>query len=435
MSSPIDLSQYLITETEEEPIPSPGIPKEQTETIDLSEYIEKEKPPEILRHAVRGTSRILETVVGLPGDIVTFAKTIGEKLPEEPALFKRDPSFVQKYGKKALEKLPTSQDIRKVTNYLSGGFSEPENAKEKFADEFLELGTTLSIPLKDPNKFLALLKGMGKAAVAKGVKKGAEAYGFEEKGQAVAEIGSLMLLGLLGKKSADAFVSDQYKKAQEALPKNVIIPASGIEKNLSKLESNLKKGGVITAAESPVLKDIEDFRKVVKGDIIEASDLIPAYHKLNRQMTSKKLFDELGKGERKALKRNYDQFKNVVSKNIDKLESGYPEFYKTWKDANQAFATIQQSKRLSRNAQRFIKRNPHFSGYLAADLIFQKPIAAGATVATAGALKTGELISRVAKSPTLRKHYIQVLDAALKENEVEFVKRMNRLEKELQKEE
>lgn len=434
----IDLSKYLI---EEEPgvsvesDTSPGIPREQTETLDISQYIEKEKPPELLRHTLRTVSRGLETAIGYPGDIVSFSRILGEKLPKEPEVFKREPTFVQKAGQKIAEKLPTSEDIKKVTSYLSGGFTDPQSAEEKFADEFVELGTALAMPLKDPNKFLSLLKGMGKAAVAKGAKKGAEKYGFEEKGQAVAEVGTLLLMGLLGKKSADAFVSDQYKKAQQALPKDVIIPASGIEKNLEKLEKNLRKGGIITQAESSVLKDMEDFGKVVKGDIVEVKDLIPAYHKLNRQMNSKKLFDELGREERAVLKRNYDQFKDVVSKNIDKLEKGYPEFYKTWRDANQAFATIQNSKKISRNAERLIRRHPHFSSYLAADLIFQKPIAAGATVAGAGAVKIGELLNRVSKSPTLRKHYLQTLDAVLKDNEVEFVRRMNRLEKELQKEE
>ena len=54
-------------------------------------------------------------VGGLPGDIIQLTKGasnwIEEKFPT-PEILKRDPNIIQKLGKEALEKIPTSEDLK-----------------------------------------------------------------------------------------------------------------------------------------------------------------------------------------------------------------------------------------------------------------------------------------------------------------------------------
>lgn len=446
MTNFLDFSQY-IDET-----PQPGIQESisntenfdqnyQNKNLDFSQYVEEEPSTakEILRHGVRTGSRVAESIFGFPGDFVKFSDKISEKLPKGPSFLQREPSIVSKGIKKGLDILPTSEELKNISSYITSGFTDPQGAKEELGDEITSLASILSNPLKFPTKLGALSKLIGKnvlkATATKGAGKASEEYlGFGEKGKAGVELATLFLTGLYGEKTADAYVKDQYIKSKNLLPNQVLVPTSRLNDELTSIEKALRKGGIKTSSETPVLNDIKDIQNQIVGGYINGDELVEAYHKINRQMNSRSLFETLNSTELEILKKNYNKVKSALGNEISTLKEGYPEFYQTWKEANKSQAIIHESKKLSRNVSKIFKKNPHLSSYLAADLFYQKPIAAGATAGVATVAKTGELMYRVFKDNNLRKHYFQTLDSLIQKNEKEFIKQYNRLNKELEKE-
>src|SRR3990167_329016 len=199
---------------------------EPQEPLDLSAFKVKEPPTkfqEFQRHAARTGSRAVETIAGFPGDFVKFSQYIGESLPKAPSFLEREPSFVQKAGKKALEYIPTSSELKDFSSYLTSGFTDPKSAGEELGDEITQLATILIQPSKAATGFSSLLKNIGtsvaKATAVKGAGKGAELFGADESTKSKVELGTLFLTGMFGKKTADKFVGEQYQEARSKIPK------------------------------------------------------------------------------------------------------------------------------------------------------------------------------------------------------------------------
>ena len=107
-----------------------------------------------------------------------------------------------------------------------------------------------------------------------------------------------------------------------------------------------------------------------------------------------------------------------------------PEFYESWKKANQAFSTIAKSKTLTNWLEGHLGNLPkHLAGSVAIELFTGHPKIAAATVGSAGAIKLGELMYRVANSPKLREHYLNVIKEMSKENLPAVIKNLEKLDK------
>ena len=432
----IDWSQYLAEDTQEEGLVAPeeaqaSVEESQQEPIDWSQYLSEESQTpfqKFQRHAARTGSRVAETIVGLPGDIIQLAKFVSEKLPEPPEFLKREPSFLQKAGKKALESIPTSQDLKEISQELTKGYTAPQDEKEAFADDIVSLATSLALPTKNPTKIKNVLSSVGKAVLAKTAGKGAEALGAEEGGQFAAEMGTLFLLGLKGAKSANKYVSEMYNDATEKIPKGTIVPTNKLTSKLTSVRNELEKG-ISTATKKEVLSAVSDLEKKSLRGHLEAEELVESFHNINEKMNAKKLFDEMGAGERKLLKHRYDLLKDAVRDDIKEYGKFNPSFYDQWEKANEAYATIKKSKTVSSYLESKLGKLPkHLATGIAVEIFLGYPKAAAATAGAAGAVKAGELLYRIASSKTLAKHYGGVIKAATDQNLPALINELNKLE-------
>lgn len=405
---------------------------EKTETAPVQEIEKNEEPSrlrEVGRHAVRTGSRVVETVLGFPGDIVQFTKTVGEKLPAT----KQKPTGLQDVGRSLLEKLPTSEDIKSVSSYLTGGFTDPQGAAEELGDELTSLSTALAIPFKNPEKFTSFLGTLGKSIAksipAVGARKTVEEFGGGQGAQSAAELGTLFLTGLIGKKTANKFVGEQFSQAKSKIPKGAMIPTQTLVSDLERVERDLSKG-ISTPTKKEVLGAVEELKNKASGGAMPVEDLVQSYHDINERLTGKKLFDDLSKSERKLLKTRYDQFKTQVNNAVADYGRYNPEFFDQWKKANQGFATIAQSRKISNFFEKNVKKlPPYLIPSVAVDLFMGHPTATGATALSFVGIKTGEMLNRIAKSPILRKHYTDVISAATEENFPAVVRSLKELDK------
>lgn len=441
MSTPIleeetfDFSKYRSLDGEEitnESINIEEKPEEST-PLDFSQY--REKPEEtplgtLGRGAVRTASRIAETILGFPGDIVQFSKSLSESLPK---IDEREPNIVRQTAQKALDYIPTSEDIKKFSSYLSNGFTDPQSASEELGDEIASLSTVLINPTKS-TKFVPFLKDIGKsifkASAAKGAGKGAELFGAGDKTKAAVELGTLGLTSLISSKTADRYVKDLYEKSRSSIPKGTMVSTKGLEAELSELEKSLAKG-VSTNSKNEVQSALREIKGKASGGAMELDELVESVHNINERIGSKKLFDELSTTEKKQLRSRYDQLKKPLMSVIDKYGKNNPDFYKNWKGANEAFGTIANSKKVSQFIQSKTGSLPkHLVGSIALDLFTGQPAAVVGVPAAYGLVKSGELLSRIIKSPSLREHYKKVLFEAGNENLPATIKHLNALDKE-----
>lgn len=410
-------------------------PSRQKENVWLGQYKAKEDRGYIeegIRHTARTASRVGETIAGAPGDLVNFVKWLDSKMPEEPKWLKKEPNFVQRFGKKQLEKLPSSTELKQQMSEITGGFVDPQGAWEEFGDSVTELGTGLMFG-KDPTKVKNIFGSIAKSVVAKSAKEGVKAYGGGEGAQFTAELGTLMLMGFLDKDMASKYISDKYKKAGNLIPENTMIDTSNLMGELESLEQELSKG-IQTATKNEVKGTVSELKGKVSGGAYPADELVEVYHDINEKMSSKNLFSELSKSEQKKLKFRYKQLQEKVAKEISKYGKSNPEFLKEWREANQGFATIAESRKVTNFLESKVGKVPSkLAGSMALEVFLGHPEIAGATAASFTGLKTGEMLYRISKSPTLRKHYANVIKEASAENLGGTIKALNQLDAGLKK--
>lgn len=436
---PFDFSKYIV-KNDSLPSQISNIENETEEPFDFSKYVVDQKETtldKVKRGAVRTGSRIAETIVGFPGDIAQLAKYTGEKLPEVPSFLQREPNLLQKGARKVVESLPTSRDLKQISENITSGYTAPKTPAEEFGDQISSLSTALVSPTKAMTSLGSLAKNIGssilKATATKTVGKGSQLLGASESSQNKIEMGTLFMLGMIQQKNAQSYANDRIKKATSLIPENQMIQTNSLAKNLESLEKQLSIG-VTTPTKDQVLKPLRELKAKASGGAMEMREIDTAYRNINEIMNSKKLFDELSKTEQKLLRHRFDLLKDELKKPIQEYGKYNPEYYKEWTSGNEAFATVAKSK----NASNFIKSKvgsmpKHLATSLAVDLFLGHPQAIPATIAGYGSLKGTELLYRISKSPVLRDHYQKVIIEAANENFRGMVYNLEKLDEELKK--
>lgn len=406
-----------------------NVQKEETSSEGYLESIEK-VAKQTGRHTARIASRVAETLVGMPGDIVNLIEWTVNKLPKPPQFMQPKKNIMQEYGKKFLQSLPTSTDLKELSSEITGGFTDPQGTWEEFGDGVIELASALGVG-KDPTKIKNVLVPLGKALVAKTASETAKVYGATENQQFASELGTLVLMSLMNKPMANKFASDKLKNAIAKIPRSDVVQSKNLFSNLVNLEKELSKG-ISTATKNEVKNSVSELKNKAANGTLKAEELVTTYHDINEKMLSKKLFDELSTSEKKKLKFRYDRFKDIVSKDIKEYGKTNPEFYKEWLEGNEAFSVVENSKTVSKFIESNLGKIPkNVASGMALELFLGKPLVAASIGGSYAALKTGEMLYRISKSSSLQKHYLAVYEAALKENVPAMINSLEKLDQEL----
>lgn len=400
--------------------------EEKTPQGDIFDQIEYKSPlKETGRHLARSAARVGETLSGLPGDIISIPKKIAA-------------SAIGKISGKPTEEIekkfkgfgpPSSHEINKLTTQIFGDVITPQNEKEKLSDDIVSDAAALAVPIKGKIPFI---RSIGTSIFANLAQKGAEKVGIGEKGQVATKLGAFFLAGLTGKGNVKKYWNKQYELAEKAVPADATFSAGKLERQLDKLESELKKGGIETSSQKFVQKPLEELRRTIDFGEMRVEDAIAAKKKINELRSS--LFDEVkGKAARKGARTKINQIANFLDQSIEQYGKENPTFYEHWKNANEAFGGFQQSKRVGRWIARTLPINKLGKGsILIAEAIF-KPATLPLTLGGVAAFKGAELLTRMFKNPTLRKYYTNLMKSAVDENKTGVLRNLSRMEKELKK--
>jgi len=414
---------------------------------EITAYLQKQPSKEswmgaLNRNIVRGSARAAETVLGAPRALGEF----GESIVPEKAIGNlagkvglREPvekgfEVAKKYAPYKL--FPKTEDVRKdITSNLFGKGLEPKNEWEKEADDLVSDFTALALPMPGA-KFKVLKPAMlalGGAIAGQGVKQ----LGGSEKQQAYAKLGTILAGSLINPKSAENLKNDLYKKARESRPTDAKVNASQLEKLTAKLETDLSKGDPGATSKKKTLDLIKDIRAKVKNKEIEVEELEQFKKDINEARSGLYETFKSDKVGRKSAKRNLDSVSKIIDKSLDEYGKLNPEWEAFYRPANEVHGAIAQSHR----ARNWMIRHAKKIGFpaLGAELgLYHSagiPGVIGGTAAAATALGAGELLARVMKSSTLRKHYINAINGALKEDVVVVSENLRKIEEGINQEE
>lgn len=410
------------------------------------------------RHTLRSASRVGETVAGMPGDIASLVTlplelvnrhVEGKMTPEQLANVEAERTKLKDFREKMLFEygigdddfmpmsMPTSSELKDTMSYLTDGYLDPQSGGEEFADELIGDATALLIGRKIPTKggfisrtFKTIAKPFLVALGANVAKEGAAAMGASEGVQTATKLGTMLLLDLVGKKSANTLKKELYKDAEVLLPEGASVSAENLSRNLAALEKRLKVGGA-TPSKTPVLTKLKELQAKIVDGRISMEELQEFKRDINEVSSS--LYD-LPKDVKGKLKKNFNDLRDGVKGAISEYGTQNPEWLNVWQKAEEVHSAVAQSTKVRANVQNMVKKYPHLSATVLG--LFGLSIGStGAYVAlpAAAAVYTTELVTRIMKSPTLRKLYRNTITAATAENIPVMTKNMLELDKELKR--
>ncbi len=413
-SEALPIQNQVETQQSKIMLPSTLRPKNQTFPFEGENDLERE----IERNVARGTSRIGETILGLPGDLYSFAKGI--------------------FGKDTETNLPTSQSLKEMSEKATLGYTQAKNPEEERSDEVLQDISSFMLP--GSGKY-NMMRNIGIPIVANLTKEGLNYIGSDKMGDS-AKIGTMVALDLVAHKGkgAKAYAGNLFNESEKLIPKGEILSSPKFQKSITALEKSLESGGSAPSKEKALKKLGEIQGKMNQGNI-EVKELVDFRKTINEIKSELGGFDvQLPKHIKKKAISNLDLVKREVISALDEYGTKYnTEFGKINRSANEAYAAYESSDKLATSLKKYVKSSSPmvkalFGGGLGYGTILKPLLAIKAGVVAPAAYAGYEgykVLHQVMNSPTLRKFYGEILKGAASGNASQISKNMKALEKQL----
>ncbi len=402
------------------------------------------------RNAVSNSSRIAEQVAGRYGNIEKFAKDTLVNVPKTGGIIgwaisellgpERWERIVR--GPKDQEQiLPTSQQLKKASQEISGGYTKSKTpGEEKFQSFTEDVGSTLTgrgtlrpgTPVQMTANHLLI------PAAANVTKEIVKDLGFGEDKSNLAKMAVWIPLTLATNINAPQYASNLMNQGRNGFNPNLTASVPRYQNARDQVARNMLQGDPRSALAQQQLAGIQT--DIANGQT-SIRDLMTRYDAINAAKRDRGLF-ALNVGDRRAAIRNINQVRDAVRSEIEILGQANPQALQSWQNGVQAWATIHRSNSLT-NWIEGIARGPYsklLSGPAAALFgvgsysSIKSPLIAGPLAgAVPAAYKTGQTIYRVLNDRNLANYYWESISAATQENLPSFLNNYYKLDKALEK--
>lgn len=383
--------------------------------------IESEKPPgsQLTRQAGQYSARGIETILGLPRATGEFLNRLVPKKTlikgaEKIGLGKGAETLLDITEKYAPYKLfPQTEDVREAGKKVFGETFEPQSpTEEKLGDaasDFAALVFPFPGAIK-PSRAFFLSSG------ANAAKEVGNWLGFSPSNQEKLKLGVYGVGAFIHPGATKNFYTKQYKEASKLLPENATVSSNRLVNSLDEIEKELRKGGVSTA-DKPALQQIENIRKEMQGAQTPIEGLVSSKKKLGIERGNIYKQLEGNKPGIKTAKRNIDRVAHALDDSLNEYGKHNPQWSKHYKEANSAFAAAERSKQAMSTLAKWIPKLSvgHIGlSHLLGHLVAGSAIGAGAAAASVPTYLAGRTLTRIMRSPPLRKEFYRLYEASLK---------------------
>lgn len=409
-------------------------PEKETETGEIPPTIKK-KPPippkgktgttepkeesalmkggkEVLRHGARIGTRLAEEGHGFVGNVAELAKNSIEYLNEKFPVTKKMPSLNDVHrGMQTIRKFfPTSSELRKVSNELTGGYTEPKSKVEDAADNLITSAASMymmggaSIP-----------RAIGVATSGELAKAGADLFNTAPSTKKKLYIGATILSSIWDPKRATNLKNALYDETESLLPHDAKILGTDLLEDIARTEDRITRKGVLSKGDDLALTQLNKLKNVVdKNGEINVNSLWESKKNLNDK------YFELAPKERIDL----DPVKKIIHENFNEYGKYNPKFLSKLKAADNANAILLQSKKAADTIVKAWKQAgvkiPDTIKFAGLGIPYLAPKATGfaaiPAIAAYGSFKTGEIGYRFMKNPSFRRSYNKMMISAVKGN-------------------
>jgi len=417
---------------------------------------------EIERNIAQQSSRIGETILGLPGDIKELTENVyGDTylgIPKEalesiterigidkiPILQDIYPMVKDLVSTNLFSHLPTSEQLRKKSEELSKGYTAPQSEFEERTGEVMQDIASMMMPGSNSYSFL---RNLGIPLVANLAQEGINLGGGESFSQP-AKYGIMAILDLINHKGKGPkqYISKLFDESESLIQKGEKISANNLSNKILDIKKNLQKGGTRPSTSKAIKKTKEILKKIKNGEI-EVEELVDFRKSINENIDALKGFT-INKNKSRINKKSIKNLQNVKSAVLEAIEDyglKNPEFGKLNTAANEAYSVYSSSNVWSNFIEKTLKgsiRNPTAKALLGLSggygVISHPTILAKTAVAAPVGLagyNAYKILHRVIQSPTLRKYYGNILKGTSAGNAAQVIKNAKLLEKKLDKEE
>jgi len=243
----------------------------------------------------------------------------------------------------------------------------------------------------------------------------------------------MILLDAVNPGGAKRHLSKLYGEAEEAIKGGAKVAVPQLSKSLKTLKKDLK-AGLEAGSEVAVLNKVQKLQDKIKKGKIDVKELWASKRSINEEM-AKAIYDAPNKTSKARARNLFKKVNKDLNSELAKYGEKNPAFGKAFKSAEEGFATHAQSQAIGN----FIKKNTRYTPL--SPLLYpiihsmQVPGAAG-SAGIAGGLglyKGGQLAYRMAKSPTLRRYYADLMKSAAAQDAAAVNRNLKKLDEELTK--
>lgn len=369
----------------------------------------------VSRNIGRSIARVGERIAGFPGNLATGALDVADYVGETAGNLLGSERLKKKNLEGLRKYIPTSETANKyITKPIESGIGEgsltPQSKNEERSDELISDIT--DFVLGGPKKGLGLLRNVAIPIAANAAKWLTEKVTGSEAAGSGVKLGTMLVGSFAGGRA----------QLQEKASKNY-------DKSLSK--SNLKKPvnvkRTLQKSAKEVMEGLEGFESPSKNLVKKTAGEILNSTAGNNTSTIGELVDadqvlsELFRTGEKELsanpksKRLLTLLKKGVTDAIDTTKNKYPRFYKPYVEAKDIWQGLYRTEAI-REGLEHVATGQHFKSPLTAYLIFKNPSKLGfQTALWAGAniaKSPYDFISGFLRSPSIRRHYGNMMKTA-----------------------
>lgn len=406
----------------------------------------------LLRGSARFASRGAEQLLGSYGNLQTFAKDLLTNYPQTAGVMGW--AMSEYLGPERWERLirgrpgqdqnlPTSSELKKVSEEATKGYTAPKTKGEKEVDELIEDITSTFNPMTrfvPGTRFQRAANHVLIPAAANVAEKIVKDLGFSEDTAKKVKAAIWFPLSLANNINGSRYASELMNRGRNGFNPNLTVNVPAYQNQLNAVSRNMLRGDPRSALAQQQIAGIEhDIANGQNG----MRDLMTRYDAINAAKRDRGLF-ALNRGDRAAAIRNINQVRDVVRNQIETLGAANPQALADWQNGVQAWATIHRSNAITNTIQGWA-RGPYAKiltgpaaalfgagGYGAAT----HPLIAGSTAALAtGGYKSGQILYRMWNDPTLQNYYWNAINGAMEHNFPVFLSNYEKLNKKLEKSE
>lgn len=403
------------------------LPPEAEGQVDFPFEEENDLEREVDRAKSMQMSRMIESIVGLPGSLIQGVQDLT--------------------GIQGDRNLPTIGELRSLSEEYSAGYTKPKNDME---EGFGELASDTALMALPGSRAYSLLRNVGIPVVANLSKHYLLSEGVSKEKANLSK--AMLMLGLdLGYQSfslggARGVVNELYQHADSLLPQGANMSSVAYRQSLLHTRRQMMRGG-IDPTKRQAINRIDELIDIIDRH----GNTIPMDEVRQQAISNNRYIDEAGGfafGEQARLREGrIANMRRVQQQTLGAQEvygqTQNPAYYEALTAANTAHGALEGSNLASRFLERVLPVSfgstatrtlfgLSHAGTSAANYFLHTPIMTGSFL---GMYNLARLTYRVWNSPELAMHYGRVIVGALSGNAPMVLKNAEALDKKLKEEE